>query len=172
MRPDTDRRDFRSASRVVLVLFLLAGARGRATAGNAGGPGSGVAEPAAPSESDRIQPEELAGTLKSAKGPRPLVLHVGFHVLYAQAHIPDSAYVGPASKPEGLAQLRKRVESLPRTQSIVLYCGCCPWIKCPNIAPAWAELRRMGFENVKVLYIADNFGRDWVDRGYPTARGE
>jgi hypothetical protein len=30
----------------------------------------------------------------------------------------------------------------------------------------------MGFKNVKVLYIAHNFGADWVDKGYPVARGE
>ncbi len=30
----------------------------------------------------------------------------------------------------------------------------------------------MGFTNVKVLYIADNFGANWVNHGYPTARGE
>jgi hypothetical protein len=29
----------------------------------------------------------------------------------------------------------------------------------------------MGFTNVKVLYLADNFGADWVDRGYPVERG-
>jgi hypothetical protein len=25
----------------------------------------------------------------------------------------------------------------------------------------------MGFTNVKVLYIAQNFGADWVNKGYP-----
>jgi hypothetical protein len=30
----------------------------------------------------------------------------------------------------------------------------------------------MGFTNVKVLYIADNFGADWVERGYPVAKGD
>jgi hypothetical protein len=30
----------------------------------------------------------------------------------------------------------------------------------------------MGFTNVKVLYIADNFGADWVNKGYPVAKGE
>jgi hypothetical protein len=30
----------------------------------------------------------------------------------------------------------------------------------------------MGFTNVKVLYIADNFGTNWVEKGYPTAKGE
>jgi hypothetical protein len=30
----------------------------------------------------------------------------------------------------------------------------------------------MGFTKVRVLYIANNFGADWVAKGYPTAKGE
>jgi hypothetical protein len=30
----------------------------------------------------------------------------------------------------------------------------------------------MGFTKVKVLYIADNFGTDWVDKGYPSVKGQ
>jgi hypothetical protein len=37
---------------------------------------------------------------------------------------------------------------------------------------AYNELRKTGFSNVKVLYIADNFGTDWVDKGYPTIKGQ
>jgi hypothetical protein len=29
----------------------------------------------------------------------------------------------------------------------------------------------MGFTRVKVLYIADNFGDNWVKPGYPVAAG-
>ncbi len=119
-----------------------------------------------------IQPEELVDILKSAKGPKPLVIQVGFRVLYVQAHIPGSEYIGPASSAEGIRQLRKRVEALPRTHSVLLYCGCCPWSACPNVNPAYKELRTLGFDNVKVLYIAHNFGTDWVDKGYPVAKGE
>jgi thiosulfate/3-mercaptopyruvate sulfurtransferase len=119
-----------------------------------------------------IQPEELAKTVQSSKGENPLILQVGFHVLYLQAHIPHAEYVGPASAAEGLQQLRKRVAALPHSQPIVLYCGCCPWSKCPNVNPAYKELRDMGFTNVKVLYIADNFGKDWVDKGYPVSQGD
>ncbi len=119
-----------------------------------------------------IQPEEMARIVQSSKGETPLILQVGFHVLYLQAHIPHAEYIGPASGPEGLQQLRKRVAALPHSQAIVLYCGCCPWNKCPNINPAYKELRDMGFTNVRVLYIADNFGKDWVDKGYPVARGQ
>ena len=120
----------------------------------------------------QIQPEELVGILNSARGPKPLIIQVGYRVLYLQAHIPGSEYVGPASSTEGIRKLRNRVAALPRTQSIVLYCGCCPWEKCPNIAPSYKELRDMGFKDVKALYIARNFGSDWVDKGYPAARGE
>src|SRR5581483_3484549 len=118
-----------------------------------------------------IQPADLAAILKS-NGPKPLIFQVGFHVLYVQAHIPGSEYIGPASRPDGIEQLRKRVEALPRTQAIILYCGCCPWSRCPNVDPAFDTLHKMGFRNVRLLYIADNFGTDWVDRGYPVARGD
>jgi rhodanese-related sulfurtransferase len=116
-----------------------------------------------------INPDELVKMLKNEK---PLVLQVGSHVLYSQAHIPGSEYIGAGSTESGVEALRKRVKALPRNQSIVLYCGCCPWSHCPNIQPADAALHAMGFTNVKVLYIANNFGADWVDKGYPVAKGD
>jgi thiosulfate/3-mercaptopyruvate sulfurtransferase len=119
-----------------------------------------------------IQPEELARILQSPKGGSPLIFHVGYRVLYLQAHVPHSEYIGAASEPEGIQRLRQRVQALPRTQYIVVYCACCPWSKCPNINSAYNELRALGFRNVKLLYIADNFGKDWVDKGYPVAKGE
>jgi len=119
-----------------------------------------------------INRDELVKILQSAKSEKPLMIQVGSHVLYTQAHIPGSEYIGPASSETGLQSLRKRVESLPRNKFIVLYCGCCPWSHCPNVKPADDALRAMGFTNVKTLYIADNFGTDWVDKGYPVAKGE
>ena len=120
----------------------------------------------------QISPEELVKVLQGSSQQKPLLLHVGPHMLYAQAHIPGSEYVGAGSTEAGLQQLRKRADSLPRAKFIVLYCGCCPWSHCPNVKPANDALRGMGFTNVKVLYIAGNFGTDWVDKGYPTTKGE
>ena len=40
-----------------------------------------------------------------------------------------------------------------------------------NIAAAYGALHAMGFTRVKVLYIADNFGDDWVKRGYRVVAG-
>lgn len=118
-----------------------------------------------------INPGELVKIIQS-KAEQPLLIQVGSHVLYAQAHIPLSEYIGPASSENGLQQLRTRVRPLPRNKFIVIYCGCCPWNHCPNVKPAADALGAMGFTNVKVLYIADNFGADWVNKGYPVAKGE
>ena len=118
-----------------------------------------------------IQAEELVKILRGS-ATKPLMIQVGSHVLYAQAHIPGSEYIGPAASEAGLQKLRKRVESLPKNKSIILYCGCCPWGHCPNVKPAYDALTAMGFTNFKVLYIADNFGANWVDKGYPVAKGD
>lgn len=121
--------------------------------------------------SQLINPDELVKILQSTK-KKPLMIQVGSHVLYTQAHIPGSEYIGPASNETGLQSLRKRVEPLPRGEAIVLYCGCCPWSHCPNVKPAADALHAMGFTNVRVLYIANNFGADWLDKGYPVAKGD
>ena len=122
--------------------------------------------------SRQITPEDLVKLLQGSPQQKPLMIQVGSHVLYTQAHIPGSEYIGPASSEAGLQQLRKRVAMLRRTQLIVLYCGCCPWSHCPNVEPADNALHKMGFRNVKILYIAENFGSDWVNKGYPTAKGD
>ena len=121
---------------------------------------------------DIIAPEELARLLKSHDAAKPLVLQVGFRFLYHEAHIPGAEYAGPGSKDEGIKLLRQRVTSLPHDKFIVLYCGCCPWSKCPNVKPAYDALRRLGFAHVRVLRIEQNFGADWVSKGYPTAKGD
>ncbi len=118
-----------------------------------------------------IQPEELVKILQS-KGEKPVILMIGFKVLYAQAHIPGAELMGPASEERGLAQLRERAKSLSKKRSIVLYCGCCPWTHCPNIDPALKYLRDQGFTNVKALYLANNFGQDWMNKGYPVEKGQ
>lgn len=119
---------------------------------------------------DLIQPADLAASLQSA-ATKPTILQVGSHVLFAEAHIPGSEYAGPAGQDAGLQNLKDRVANLPKNTAIVLYCGCCPWGRCPNIAPAYNLLHSRGFTHLKVLYIADNFGTNWVAKGYPVAKG-
>ena len=116
-----------------------------------------------------LQPAELVQMLNTSA--KPLVLQTGSHVLYAEAHIPGSEYAGPTGTSAGIEALRARVTGLNKDTLIVIYCGCCPWSRCPNIKPAYQQLRSLGFTNVKALYLAQNFGTDWVDKGYPVAKG-
>jgi len=118
-----------------------------------------------------LKPEELARILGEA-GEKPLLLHVGFKKLYQQAHIPGSEFLGPTAEADGIERLRKRVSDLPRTASIVLYCGCCPWERCPNMKPASQLLRELGFTNAKALFIPHDLGEDWVAKGFPVAKGD
>ncbi len=133
------------------------------------GPAAGRAQSPDP---PTISPADLAAALRGPAGRRPIVIQVGFRIMYDQAHIPGSEYVGPATSPSAIEQLRTRVAPLKRDASIVLYCGCCPWERCPNVRPAAALLSSMGFTNFRVLRIANNFGADWVDKGYPVQKGK
>ena len=134
--------------------------------------GEVVAQATSIPQARQISIAELVKVLQAPEKGNALIIQVGSHVLYSQAHIPGSEYIGPASSDVGIQQLRKRAESLGRTRLIVLYCGCCPWNHCPNVKPAYDALQAMGFRNLKVLYIANNLGADWVDKGYPTAKGD
>jgi hypothetical protein len=117
-----------------------------------------------------IQPEEFNKLLQRPQTLKPLILQVGSRVMFDEAHIAGSEYAGPGSRDEGIQALRNRVSSLSRKTSIVIYCGCCPWTHCPNLGPAYKTLSDMGFVHLKVLYLADNFGSNWVAMGYPVER--
>jgi hypothetical protein len=92
--------------------------------------------------------------------------------MYTQAHIVSAEYLGAGSSDAGQQKLRERVKALSHNTAIVIYCGCCPWGHCPNMHPAYKALHSLGFTNVKALYVTNNFGADWVDKGYPTAKGD
>jgi len=123
-------------------------------------------------QSDLVQPAELARMLKAGSTDRPVVFQVGSLVMFQQAHIPNSGFAGPGSQPAGMTLLKKFSAPLSKKQLIVIYCGCCPWGHCPNLGPAYKQLHDLGFTNVKALYIASNFGEDWVSKGYPVEKGE
>jgi thiosulfate/3-mercaptopyruvate sulfurtransferase len=123
-----------------------------------------------PNSPQVIQPAELAQAMKSAQ--KPVILYVGPKSLYAQAHIAGAEYIGPVAKADTMEKLRARAASLSKSEAVVIYCGCCPWTACPNIRPAYAELKKEGFTRVRVLYLATSFGADWKDKGLPVASGE
>jgi hypothetical protein len=120
---------------------------------------------------DLLTPKQLADMLtQDGYEQRLSIIFVGFPALYRAAHIPHAMMEGPASKPESLEKLKEFARDLPKRREVVLYCGCCPFDKCPNVRPAYSALRGMGFKSLKVLVIEHNFHTDWVSKGYPTEK--
>jgi thiosulfate/3-mercaptopyruvate sulfurtransferase len=119
-----------------------------------------------------LQAADLAREIASAKGgSAPTIIYVGFRTLFEGGHVPQASFHGTASKEEGLAELKKWVATLPRSTNLVIYCGCCPFNRCPNIRPAYATLHEMGFTQVRVLVLPTSFAADWVEKGYPMEKG-
>lgn len=116
-----------------------------------------------------LEPAALVPALKSAK--LPVVIAVAFPVLYNNKHLPHAIFAGPGSKPEGIDALKKEASKLSKDADIVLYCGCCPMEKCPNIRPAYSTLKEMGFTHIRVLRVPTNMATDWFDKGYPSEDG-
>ena len=119
--------------------------------------------------SDLMEPAALAQEIRSAQPPR--ILCVAFPVLYRSKHILHAVEAGPGFKPEGLEVLKKAAAPLPKNADIVIYCGCCPMVKCPNIRPAYRTLREMGFTHIRVLNIPSNMHEDWYSKDYPSEPG-
>jgi thiosulfate/3-mercaptopyruvate sulfurtransferase len=164
------------ASAAVIALFavgaahLLHGAPG--PAGQAAAAAQQTTPPPSAQEipaSQTIQPDELAKQI--AGKDKPVVVCVAPRFLYDGAHIPGALFHGPASRPDGLNDLRQWAKGAPRDANIVLYCGCCPLTRCPNVRPALAALRDMGFTHVKVLWLPQDFHTDWIEKGYPVEKG-
>ncbi|MFL6464453.1 MAG: rhodanese-like domain-containing protein [Bryobacteraceae bacterium] len=120
---------------------------------------------------DSVEPEEIARLLSASNRPRPSIIYVGFPSLYNGAHLTGAILAGPTSKPDGIEQLKQVVRNMPHSHPVVIYCGCCPFDKCPNIHPAYNVLQDLGFSNVKVVVIKTNLHTDWVSKGYPTTKG-
>ena len=103
---------------------------------------------------------------------KPLILQVGVPSLFKLGHIPGSKLVGSGSTPEGIQELMKALQGSPSDREVVLYCGCCPWGKCPNIRPAFRALQEKRLSNIKVLYLPDSFPKNWVAEGFPVEKSD
>lgn len=115
-------------------------------------------------ESELIEPDVLAANLKETPAKWPMILNIG-----AVEVIKGAKHIGAVSKDENMKVLKKTVAALPKNTVIVVYCGCCPFTKRPNIRPAFIELKKMGFTHVKLLNLPVNLQTNWVAKGYPLA---
>ena len=117
-----------------------------------------------------VQPADLEKELGNSKSA-PTVVFVGFKRLYSAGHIKGAEYHGTAGSEEGLKELTAWAAGLPRSTNLVIYCGCCPLERCPNIRPAFKALQGLGFKNLRVLLLPQDFATDWAGKGLPYDKG-
>lgn len=111
-----------------------------------------------------LEPSVLARDLNNKGTQIPMIFNIG-----AVEDIKNAKHIGVLSINKNLEKLRGVVAILPKGTAIVIYCGCCPFNKCPNIRPAFVELKKLGFTNFKLLNLPFNLQTNWIAKGYPLA---
>jgi hypothetical protein len=141
----------------VLLIVLLAGAGGFRTINNHGD------EPW--TSKQLMDPAELAREITDPTAHKPFIFCVG-----PGAVIKNSIDVGPGKEKGNLDKFKQQLSKLPKDADIVIYCGCCPFERCPNVRPAFTLLNEMKFTNHKLLNIPHNIKTDWIDHQYPVEK--
>ena len=122
----------------------------------------------AQSFTDPWTPQQLVNTkvlsdkINQNKMNQTVVINIG-----PDAVIKKSFNLGPVQNKGNQVKLQNYLEKVSKDKEIVLYCGCCPFEKCPNIRPAFKSLIALGYKNTKLLNIPKNIKVDWIDKGYP-----
>ena len=115
-------------------------------------------------EKQLVEPAVLASMINSGRTDGVLIFNIG-----AVEDIKEAIHIGPLSKKENLEIFEVRLKKVPHSTGIVIYCGCCPFEKCPNVRPAFVMLQKLGFTNIKVLDLPANLKKNWIEKGYPMA---
>jgi len=107
-------------------------------------------------------PATLAATLRDSKAPQPIILNVG-----PVQQIKGAIAIGPTGAQANLDKLKQYLAKLPKDTEVIIYCGCCPFRRCPNIRPAFELLKKMKFTKAKLLNLPTSLNEDWINKGYP-----
>jgi rhodanese-like protein len=158
-----------SISVVLLVVTIHAPAQSQDTITAAKGKPT-ISDPWDPQS--LIDAQTLNNALSSGQNNHPAIIYVGPSVLFKRGHIAGAIPVGQVSEAAGAVQLKKELRKIGKDKRIVLYCGCCPWKNCPNIRPAYTIAHEMGFRNVEILDLPNDFKLDWAKKGFPVKKGQ
>src|SRR4051812_30238264 len=93
-----------------------------------------------------LEPGALNYAISQNKAP--LILNIG-----TVEDIKGAVHIGQIKDITNLEKLKATLAPLDKKAEVVIYCGCCPFGKCPNIRPAYTLLKDMGYSNVKVLNL-------------------
>ncbi len=108
-----------------------------------------------------MEPSELANIITN-KTDSVIIISVGpFNT------IPGAIHTGMGGEKKGLEKFKTQLGTIDKNSKIVIYCGCCPFDKCPNVRPAIDVLKEMNFTNYYLLDMPRNIKINWTDKGYP-----
>ncbi len=116
-------------------------------------------------EKDLMEPSALAAIISNPKAKQAQIFNIG-----VVEDIKGAKKMGGASVNANLEKFKNALSSLPKNTLVVVYCGCCPFEKCPNIRPAFNLMKSMGFTNGKLLNLPTNLKQNWIDKGFPLAQ--
>lgn len=115
-------------------------------------------------QKDLIEPASLAAIIANPKAKQAKIFNIG-----VVENIKGAINLGGVSEKANLMKFKSALSKLPKNTFVVVYCGCCPFERCPNIRPAVNLLKTMGFTNGKLLNLSNNLKQNWIDKGYPLA---
>lgn len=119
-----------------------------------------------PWKADQLMaPADLARVIADPQAKQPYVFCIG-----PGAVIKGSIDMGPSRDSANLNKLRQQLSKLPKDATVVIYCGCCPFVHCPNIRPAFRLLTEMKFTHPLLLNLEHNIKTDWIDKGFPVIK--
>lgn len=110
-----------------------------------------------------MEPGELNHAIEINKAP--VIFNIG-----SVEDIKGAVHIGPISDAASLEKFKTAIAAHNKNSEMVIYCGCCPFGKCPNIRPAYKQLKDLGYTNVKVLNLYVNLRNNWTAAGYPLAK--
>jgi thiosulfate/3-mercaptopyruvate sulfurtransferase len=107
-------------------------------------------------------PTALAAAMAYSKAAKPIIFNIG-----SAEQIKGAVEIGPVGKKANLEKFKEQLGKLHKDKEIIVYCGCCPLARCPNIKPAADLLEKMRFTNAKLLKLTTGLKEDWIGKGYP-----
>jgi len=113
--------------------------------------------------SELMEPGQLNEYIKINQAP--VIFNTG-----TVEDIKGAIHIGSINEAANLEKFKLALASRPKNTEVVIYCGCCPFGKCPNIRPAYKQLKDLGYTNVKVLNLYVNLRNNWTSEGYPLAK--
>ena len=113
--------------------------------------------------SQLVETKDLAKKIEKNDTKKMVILSIG-----PDSVIKGSVNIGATHDHQNIEKMKAYLKDVPKDKEVVLYCGCCPFSRCPNIRPAFNTMMELGFKNGKLLNIPNNIKTDWIDHDYPT----